>query len=386
MRKTTWSRRAVIGTAVSMSAALAFPMINSGLYRVNAASPRRYGKRVMDAMEGATVIDMLAPLSLDLRPETVARTLTDQQIADFRASGITAFHNSFGIGGPDAYAQVLEYLAGWSAYVGHNDRIFTLVDDAADLDRAKREGKAAVIMGVQDSDHFRSAKDVAVFYRLGQRCSQLTYNSQNRIGSGCTDRVDGGVSDFGVEIIKAMNAVGMLVDTSHCGDRTTLDAIEISPVPIAITHGNCRALNNHPRTKTDEAIKALGAKGGVMGITGVRNFVRGGEPTTISDVVDHIDHVAKLIGSDHVGIGTDADLYGYDQMAPDQYKMLKGSYKGSYGFREKIDIEAFSGPLKLYNLTEEMVRRGYDDSDIRKVLGGNFRRLLGATWKPAVPA
>src|SRR5690606_23971525 len=107
---------------------------------------------------------------------------------------------------------------------------------------------------------------------LGQRCSQLTYNSQNRIGSGSTDRVDGGVSDFGVAIIKAMNDAGMLVDVSHSGDRTTLDAIELSPVPISFTHSNCRALVDHPRVKTDEAIIALAKKGGVMGITGVRMF------------------------------------------------------------------------------------------------------------------
>ncbi|WP_116091113.1 dipeptidase [Sphingomonas crusticola] len=381
MNRSKLSRRALLGGVVAASGAIAFPMVNAGMYRAHAASPKRYSKRVMDVVESSIVIDMLAPLSLDLRPETIANELSEQQIADFRASGITGFHNSFGIGGPDAYAQVLKYLAGWSAYVGHNDRVFTLVNDAGDIDRAKRERKAAVIMGLQDSDHFRSAKDVAVFYQLGQRCSQLTYNNQNRIGSGCTDRVDGGVSDFGVEIVQAMNAVGMLVDTSHCGDRTTLDAIELSPVPIAITHSNCRALNNHPRTKTDEAIKALGAKGGVMGITGVRNFVSAAEPTTIANVADHIDHVVKLIGIDHVGIGTDADLYGYDKMAPDQYKMLKAGYKGSYSFRDKIDIEAFSGPLKMYNLAEELVRRGYADADIAKVLGGNFRRLLGTTWK-----
>lgn len=381
MDKARLTRRAMIGGMATASSLVVFPMLNTGAYRVHAASPRTYSKRVVDLVRGSIIIDMLGPLSLDLRPETVANKLTAAQIADFRASGITAFHNSFGVGGPDAYALVLEYLAGWSAYVGHNDDVFTLVRDAADLDRAKRQGKAAVIMGLQDSDHFRSAKDVEKFYRLGQRCSQLTYNSQNLIGSGCTDRVDGGLSDYGVEIVKAMNSAGMLVDTSHCGDRTTLDAIAASPVPIAITHSNCRAINNHPRTKTDEAIKALGAKGGVMGITGVRNFVKGGEPTTIADVVDHIDHVRKLIGIDHIGIGTDADLYGYDKMAPDQYTMLKASYKGSYGFRDKIDIEEFSGPLKMYNLTEELVRRGYGDADIRAVLGGNFRRLLGATWK-----
>ena len=381
MDKTRVTRRAMIGGMATASTLVAFPMLNTGMYRVHAASTRTYAKRVVDLVKSSLVIDMLGPLSLDFRPETVAAKLSEAQIADFRASGITAFHNSVGVGGPDAFALVLEFLAGWSAFVGHNDEVFTLVRDAADIDRAKRQGKAAVMMGLQDSDHFRTAKDVARFYNLGQRVSQLTYNTQNLIGSGCTDRVDGGLSDYGVEVVKAMNAAGMLVDTSHCGDRTTLDAIAVSPVPIAITHSNCRAINNHPRTKTDEAIKALGAKGGVMGITGVRNFVSGQEPTTIANVADHIDHVRKLIGIDHVGIGTDADLYGYDKMAPDQYAALEAGYKGSYAFRDKIDIEAFSGPLKIYNLTEELVRRGYSDADVRAVLGGNFRRLLGATWK-----
>jgi membrane dipeptidase len=173
----------------------------------------------------------------------------------------------------------------------------------------------------------------------------------------------------------------MLVDVSHCGDKTTLDAIAMASGPIAITHSNCRALNNHPRTKTDEAIKALGAKGGMMGITGVRNFLTAQEPTTIINLVDQVDHVAKLIGIDKVGIGSDADLYGYDDMEPTSYAKLKAAYKGSYAFRDKIDTDGFDDPLKIYNLVEEMARRNYSDDNIRAVLGGNFRRLLGATWK-----
>src|SRR5690606_10435064 len=123
--------------------------------------------------------------------------------------------------------------------------------------------------------------------------------------------------------IQKMNEVGMLVDVSHCGDRTTLDAIELSKKPVAITHSNCRALNPNPRTKTDEAIKKLAAAGGVMGITGVRNFVRDREPTTIEHMVDHIDHVVKVAGIEHVGIGTDADLNGHDDLPPEQIKLAK---------------------------------------------------------------
>jgi membrane dipeptidase len=174
-----------------------------------------------------------------------------------------------------------------------------------------------------------------------------------------------------------MNEVGMLVDVSHCGDRTTLDAIEISKKPIAITHSNCRALNNHPRLKTDEAIQKLAAKGGVMGVTGVRNFVSNREPTTVENIVDHIDHVAKLVGIEHVGIGSDSDLNGYDDMPADQRKELLAMYKSSYAFRAKLDTDGFDHPKKIFDLTEALIRRGYGDSNIEAVLGGNFRRLLG---------
>src|SRR3546814_5970968 len=159
-------------------------------------------------------------------------------------------------------------------------------------------------MGLQNADHFLRPADVKTFYQIGQRCAQLTYKSQNRIGSGSTDRVDGGVSDFGARIIEAMNTVGMLVDVSHSGDRTTLDAIDISAKPIAITHSNCRALIDHPRVKTDEAIKALAAKGGVMGITGVRNFVSKTDPTTIVNYVNQTDHVVNPVGLRHTALGT----------------------------------------------------------------------------------
>lgn len=374
------SRRAMLTRSAAL-AVTAFPMVNFGTYQVHAASPRRFAARVVDLVKQATVIDMLAPLTLDFRPEVFAEPISEKWAADFRASGITGFHNSVGIGGPDAYENTLAFLLAWTGFTARNPHVFAGVGRAEDLDRAKAGGKCAVIMGLQNSDHFRSVADVKAFYQLGQRVSQLTYNSQNLIGSGCTDRIDGGLSDYGVQIVEEMNKVGMLVDTSHCGDKTTLDAIAAAKGPIAITHSNARALNNHPRTKTDEAIRALGAKGGVIGITGVRNFLTAKEPTTVANIVDQIGHVAKLIGFDKVGIGSDADLYGYDDMEPKAYAELKAHYKGSYAFRDKIDTDGFDDPLKFYSLTEEMVRRGYSDENIRGVLGGNFRRLLGEVWK-----
>jgi membrane dipeptidase len=378
-------RRRVLQGMGAAASFLGLPAFGATGARAAADGEHTYSKKVVDLVERSLVIDMLGPLKLDFRPEAFAEPLTEQEAAMFRSCGITAFHNSEGVGGATAYDDALQFIAAWSGFVGRNSEVFSLVGTAADLDHAKAKHKIAVIMGLQNADEFREPKDVKDFYQLGLRCAQLTYNTQNLLGSGSTERIDGGISDYGIEIIKAMNEVGMLVDVSHSGDRTTLDAIELSPRPIAITHANCRALNNHPRLKTDEAIQKLARKGGVMGITGVRNFVKDREPTTVEDVVDHIDHVVKLVGIEHVGIGTDSDLMGYDHMPPDQYEKLKASYKSTYAFRDKIDTDGFNHPRKIYDLTDCLLRRGYSDNNIQAVLGGNFRRLLGDSWKPQPP-
>jgi membrane dipeptidase len=373
------TRRRTLQAMAGVFAALALTEVDAA--PTAAQDPKnKYSSKVLDLVQRSLVIDMLAPLKLDFRPEAYALPLTDAEAAMFRTCGITGFHNSVGVGGASAYDDALEFIAAWSGFVGRNTHVFSLVGKADDLDAAKGKQKIAVIMGLQNADEFREPKDVKAFYELGLRCAQLTYNTQNLLGSGSTERVDGGISDYGEQIIKAMNEVGMLVDVSHSGDKTTLDAIELSPKPIAFTHSNCRALNNHPRLKTDEAIRKLAAKGGVMGITGVRMFVKDKEPTTVEDIVDHIDHVVKLVGIDHVGIGSDSDLMGYDHMPPDQYKQLKAGYKASYAFRDKIDTDAFDHPRKVYDLTAALIRRGYSDSNIQAILGGNFRRLLGSTW------
>jgi membrane dipeptidase len=374
------TRRRTLQAMAGAVAAFALPLADAAPGAAAQDPKNKYSSKVLDLVQRSLVIDMLAPLKLDFRPEAYALPLTDSEAAMFRTCGITGFHNSVGVGGASAYDDALEFIAAWSGFVGRNTQVFTLVGNAGDLDAAKAKQKIAVIMGLQNADEFREPKDVKAFYELGLRCAQLTYNTQNLLGSGSTERVDGGISDYGEQIIKSMNEVGMLVDVSHSGDKTTLDAIDLSPKPIAFTHSNCRALNNHPRLKTDEAIRKLAAKGGVMGITGVRMFVKDKEPTTVEDIVDHIDHVVKLVGIDHVGIGSDSDLMGYDHMPPDQYKQLKASYKSSYAFRDKIDTDGFYHPRKVYDLTAALIRRGYSDANIQAILGGNFRRLLGSTW------
>ncbi len=370
-------RRLLQGAAVAIAA----PFLNLGNHALFAATPTRtYSTRAVDLVKKATVIDMLAPITISDDLSILAKPISDAWRADFKRSGVTAMHNAVGIGGPHAAEEVASFIAAWSGFCGRNTDLFSLVGTVADIDRAKRDGKIAVIMGVQDSDHFLKPDDVKNFYLMGQRVSQLTYNSQNLIGSGSTDRVDGGISEFGASIVKAMNDTGMLVDVSHSGDRTTLDAVALSAKPIAFTHSNCRSISGHVRAKTDEAIKALGARGGVMGITNVRMFVTSQEPTTIDNVIDHIDHVAKLIGVDHVGIGSDQDLYGYDNLSAAQTKALQANYNGKYGFRAKSDADDTSHPQRIYDITEGLIRRGYSDANITAILGGNFHRLLAGTW------
>ncbi|HSE11403.1 MAG TPA: membrane dipeptidase [Rudaea sp.] len=375
-------RRRVLGALGVSAAALALApfRLRAASRPATAAPKKKYPSKVVDIVQRALVIDMLAPLKIDFNPDAFSLPLSEADAEMFRTCGITGFHNSIGVGGATAYEEALQFLAAWSGFAGRNSEVFSLVGRAEDIDHAKARRKVAVIMGLQNADQFREPRDVKDFYDLGLRCAQLTYNTQNLIGSGSTEREDGGVTDYGVKIIEAMNDVGMLIDVSHSGDRTTLDAIELSPKPIAITHSNCRALNNHPRLKTDEAIRKLAAKGGVMGITGVRMFVKDSEPTTIENVVDHIDHVVKLVGIEHVGIGSDSDLMGYDHMPKDQYDKLKASYKASYAFRDKIDTDGFDHPRKVYDLTATLLKRGYSETNIQAVLGGNFRRLLGNTW------
>jgi membrane dipeptidase len=369
-------RRVLAGLAAGTAATLAA--------RCAWAARAGYSKRAIGIVEQAGTIDMLAPVTIndvEWKRWQSADGMTDADRERFRTSGIKVFHHSIGLGGSDAFTDALTYFADVNAFVARYSDTFTRVSRWRDLESLIRSPKVGVIPGLQNSEHFRTPADVELFYSLGQRVSLLTYNAQNRLGCGSTERRDCGISDFGAAIVAKMNDVGMLVDVSHCGDMTTLDAFELSKKPVAITHSNCRALVNHPRCKTDEAIRKMAATGGVMGITGVRMFVTGAEPTTIEHIVDHVDHVAKLVGVEHVGVGSDADLMGYDALPADQVAALKSFYKASYAFRDRLDVEGFDHPRKIFDLAEALLRRGYGDADIVGVLGGNFRRLLKNVWE-----
>jgi membrane dipeptidase len=383
--------KGMLHVAAGVFAAPALPNINLGRFRIFAHSATEYSERAIRLVRESLVVDMLGLLTLNFplmaRWTRNPESFTAADLQKVKDSGINVFHPAVGTGGPNAYDSTMQFVSGWNAFLAGQDQNFMRIDSASDLERVKGSAKIGILIGVQNSEHFRTAADVDAFYNLGQRVSQLTYNARNRIGDGSTERTNGGLSDFGVSIVEKMNAVGMAVDVSHSGDQTTLDACTVSKKPVLFTHSNARALNpGHPRCKTDEAIRAMAKTGGVMGITGVRNFVRNSEPTTIEHFLDHYDHVRRLVGPEHLGIGSDIDLDGYDDMPPEDYKRLKAGYKGSYAFRDKIDIDEIAHPKRVYDLAEGLIRRKYSDAEIRGILGGNFKRVLTEIWTVPEPA
>jgi membrane dipeptidase len=259
------SRRTML---MGVAGALAAPMINRGRFQLFAQSAQQYSARAIGLVQRSTVIDMLSVFTLNFpqmdKWNANPESFTAADFQKFKDSGINVFHPAVGLGsGANAYEQALTWFAGWNSFIAGNDDKLMRIDTPGDFARVKTSGKVGVVLGLQNSGHFRRPDDVDFFRNLGQRVSQLTYNSRNLIGNGSTERRDEGLSDFGVAIVERMNRVGMAIDTSHCGDRTTLDAFEVSKKPVLITHSNARVLaNGHPRDKSDEAIRACGKSGG----------------------------------------------------------------------------------------------------------------------------
>ena len=294
-------------------------MINRGRFSLFAGTLERYSPLTVDLVRESTVIDMLGLITLDFQKlDTWRARPASFRPADFQRlkdSGITVFHPAVGYVSGDIFAESSADIASWDAFIESHPEYFIRVNGPADVPRAKAEGKIGIIVGQQNSNHFRTVDDVDAFYQLGQRVSQLTYRD-NRLGGGSTDPAERGLTEYGERVLARMNRIGMAADISHCGDRTTLDVIEASAKPVLVTHSNCRALvPRSARCKTDQAIRKLAAKGGVMGVTMERLFVGTGNRVTIENVLDHVDHVAKLVGVEHVGLGTDVDLDGRDGAA-----------------------------------------------------------------------
>jgi membrane dipeptidase len=382
--KTVVSRRSFVASTVCL---LGAPFVNRGRFRafagttaagsIPASTDAEYSAETIELVRESTVIDMLGLLTLDYKKLASWRNkpsgFQPAEIQQLKDSGITVFHPAVGYTGGNIYEESLKDITGWNIFIaGHADS-FLRVDSPADLATAKQLGKIGIIIGQQNSEHFRTVGDVDRFYAMGQRVSQLTYEP-NRIGGGSTDPHDSGLTDYGIQIVERMNTLGMAVDISHCADKTTLDAIEASRKPVLITHSNCRALmKSSARCKSDTAIQKMAAKGGVMGITMVRFFVGAAGMVTMENVLDHIDHVVNLAGVEHVGVGTDVDLDGRD----------RGNAAPGAAPARKNDLDGVEYEKKIFDLTEGLLRRNYTRENVKLILGGNFERALNQIWTPA---
>lgn len=259
---------------------------------------------------------------------------------------------------------------------------------AEDIRLSKRDGSAAIILNFQGSEPIDgSLEKLQLFHRLGLRVLQLTYQRRNLAGDGCGEPADAGLSIFGRELVQECNRLGILIDLSHVGYRSTMEAIELSDDPVAFTHVNVHALNPIPRNKTDEQIRAVAERGGVIGINGIARLLspRGGERgATIEEYLDQVDHVVQLVGIDHVGLGFDVNE---DMTADDFEERRKGFLTQFPELRAGGDFpfeHYYVNGLTMRNvlpLTSGLVDRGYSDEDIEKVLGGNFLRLYEMVWQ-----
>ena len=390
------NRRDILRILGGAAAAGAFaPAFNRGRYQLFAFAPDEYSARTIRLMQESPVVDMLCQFAFaDMREPGTPRadqwlqnpsTFTAEEFAAFRGSGV----KTLALGrGANSYEGMLQFMAQWNGFIASHPEWFIRVDDASDLASTRRDGRVGIMITTQNSEHFRTAADVTTFHRLGQRLSQLTYNVQNRIGAGFLEHNDGGLSIFGHQVVEAMQRVGMTVDLSHCADKTTLDAIAAATKPVVFTHAAARGLMpGYARCKSDEAIRALARNGGVMGLGFIRFMIRPEAPVTVEHVVDHIDYTIRLVGAEHVGIGSDLDMAGRGMPIPregatpaiaDQVNFDR--YKPYYAEDGGVHVDGMAHPKRLFDLTEAMVRRRHSDDTIRLVLGGNFIRAVTASW------
>ncbi len=263
-----------------------------------------------------------------------------------------------------------------------------LARTAADIRAAKAAGVPAIVAGFQNSDPFDgNLAYVSLFARLGLRISQLTYQRRNLAADGTGEEADAGLSVFGRSLVQELNKERILIDLSHTGERSSLETIELSSAPVAVTHACLQSFNPVRRNKTDETIKAMAARGGVFGMNAIARLISpngNAEGATVEQFVDQIDYLADMVGIDHVGLGLDIN----EGLTPEGFAERRKGFLtefpelrmgGDFPF-EHYYAFGLTSMRNMRAITETLVRRGYSDEDVLKVLGGNFLRLFEEVW------
>jgi membrane dipeptidase len=272
-------------------------------------------------------------------------------------------------------------IAEWKHWFRAHGDIITPVHGVADIHRAKAEGKVGIILGWQNTSGIDDdAGNLVLFRDLGVRVMQLTYNTQNLVGSGCWESRDGGLSDFGRDVIDEMNRLGILIDLSHVGPVTSDDAIKHSKAPVAYTHC-CPMLKQHARNKTDAQLRAITEAGGFVGFASYTPFLPKGEDSTVDDCVAAMDYLIDIVGVENAGIGTDwvqdQDLGFFNYISADKGKGRATATPHKTVPRMPVGLETLGD---FRNFIPAMERAGWSETRIRRVLGDNWLRFLGEVW------
>ena len=369
-----FDRRAVIGGMVA--AALAGP----SLARKRATA---------SWYANAIVIDGLGGISDPYGSDNELR-LTDRAWSEIRMTGITAVR--------DTLLPVGNYADGWEKFSKnlddyHNqlaanpDRL-VLVEKASDIPAAKRSGRLGIILGTQDSAMVGPALDrLTDMKKRGVRAVQLTYNLANLSGDGSIEPRNGGITNLGRDTIRRIETEKLLLDLAHGGARTIEEAAAFARRPLTISHTGARAITDHPRNISDSAIRGVAEKGGVVGLY-FMPYLASDMHSSGTMLLDHIDHVAKVAGEDHVSIGTDGAVLPVvsDQAARDaarkDYEQRKAAGIAAPGegpdvFPLVLDYNSID---KLERLGADLMKRGWTTARVEKLLGGNLLRLYGEVW------
>ena len=336
----------------------------------------------------AMVVDCLASPGPFNVPARTAAPLTADMIQNARRSGITAVNvtvNASGAGHA-SFDNTVRELGYWERELAEHPTVLTKIRSITDLADAKRTDRLGLIYGFQDAAMLEGDIDrLAIFFNLGVRVIQLTYNQRNQLGDGCLEPGNAGLSRFGRDVVAAMNDQGILVDVSHCGQQTTADAIAHSSRPIAITHSGCRAVYEHPRSKRDEELRMMAEKGGVIGIY-MMPFLNAEGPAHAEHLIQHIEHAVQVCGENHVGVGSDNSIT--PTIANEDYLTTLNRFASE---RQRLGIGAprefevlfvtdLNHPRRMEMLADLLLGRGYSETRVEKIIGGNFARLFAEVW------
>ncbi len=305
---------------------------------------------------------------------------------EWRAGGLTAVHVTITYW--ENARDTLTNIGRWRRHFERHGDLIMPCRRAVDIERAKTEGKTAVLLGAQNCSPIDDELAlVALMRELGLAIMQLTYNNQSLIGAGCYEESDPGLSRFGKQVIREMNRVGMIVDLSHSAERTSLQAIACSERPVAITHANPADWHPARRNKSPELLTALAESGGILGFSLYPLHLKNGSDCALSEFCDMVARAADHMGIDHIGLGSDiCRNWGYETL--EWMRSGRWTFEPDYGegSQAKPDWPAqpdwFESPADSPNLTRGLLQRGFSQDDVAKVMGGNWLRFFRDGLEP----